>query len=138
VKRYVAEARFGYDVNYDEFLAHAFKLTKGQDNYLYTKQLMMELYETHYGIHDHRDSTNPLASVQYNKCENYIDHYLFESYLEVFLYKGVHKYTGLNFDDFLDRPRYEIEKILHVLEGFRKKESSITDDAIGKLQKETK
>lgn len=99
---------------------------------------MAELYETYYGIYDHTLTSNPLASVQYNKCENHVDHYLYESYLEMFLYKSVYKHTGLTFDDFLDKPRYEIEKIMRVLEGFRKKESSITDDAISKLQKETK
>lgn len=98
---------------------------------------MAELYETYYGIHDHRVSTTPLASVQYHQSENYIDHYLYESYLEVFLYKSVYKNTGITFDEFLDRPRYEIEKILKVLEGFRKKEANITDDAIRKLKKDS-
>ena len=99
--------------------------------------MLAELYETHYGIFDHRHSTDPLASVQYNACENYIDHFLYESYLEVFLYKNVYKYTGINFDDFLDRPRFEIEKILYSIEGFRKKESSVNEDALTQLKRET-
>lgn len=123
-------------MDYNNFLTQAFRLTRPQDNYVYTRQLLAELYETHYGIYDHRHSTNPLASVQYNACENYIDHYLYESYLEVFLYKGVYKYTGISFDDFLDRPRFEIEKILRVVEGFRKKEASVSQGAIDRLGKE--
>lgn len=98
----------------------------------------MELYEVHYGICDHFNTDNPLSSVQYNACENYIDHYLYESYLDIFMYKGVYKYTGLTFDDFLDKPRYEIIKILDAVENFRKKESTVTEDAITKLNKVTK
>lgn len=99
---------------------------------------MMELYETVYGIHDHRHSTNPLDSVRYHDCENFIDHFLYESYLEVFMYKNVNKHTGLSFDEFLNKPRYEIEKILNTVEKFKKKESSIADEALGKLQSVSK
>lgn len=95
---------------------------------------MAELYETIFGIYDHRHSHNPLGSVLYHECENYIDHFLYESYLEVFMYKNVNKHTGLSFDEFLNKPRYEIEKILNTVEKFKKKEASIADEALDKLK----
>lgn len=94
----------------------------------------MELYETVYGIFDHRLSANPLDSVRYHNCENFTDHFLYDSYLEVFMYKNINKHTGLSFDEFLNKPRYEIEKILSAVEKFKKKESSIADEALDKLQ----
>lgn len=103
-------------------------------DYLSNKQLMIEMYETKYGIYNHMEPNGALGSVKYNACEEHSNHYLFDFYLELFLYKGVAKNTGMSFDDFIDRPRYEIEKIIKAMDAFSKKESAVSADALKQLQ----
>lgn len=119
-------------------MEEAFKWTSKDKGYLYAKQLLNELYETHYGLHDHRHDPHPFGLVLQKDCERYIDHYLFEAYLETFIYKDIHKVTGLSFDDFLNRPRYEIEKIVRVVDGFKKKEATVTQGVMNDLQSSNK
>lgn len=95
--------------------------------------MLTELYETHYEIHDHKTETHPFSLALQKDSERYIDYYLYDAYLETFIYKDIHKLTGLSFDDFLNRPRYEIEKIVRVVDSFRKKESSMTSNALAGL-----
>lgn len=120
---------------YDDFLAEIFRITRSSDGYIYNRQVMMELYETAYGIHDHRHATHPLASVRQNNAESFIDHNLYDCYLDAFMLKNIHKLTGLDFDKFLNKPRYEIEKILVAAERFLKKESSVADEAMDAIKK---
>ena len=119
---------------HDDVLRQAFALMEYQHGYLYNRQLLLEMVETLYGIHDHRHGGEPFALVAQRRCESYHQHYLYEHNLELYLHKHVHKYLGLSFDAFLDRPRYEIEKLISTLSRFLTKESSITQEALSSLQ----
>ena len=125
---------FGQRVVHDEVLHQAFALMEYQHGYLYNRQLLLEMVETMYGIHDHRLGGDPFGLVTQRACETYHQHYLYEHNLELYLHKHVHKYLGLSFDEFLERPRYEIEKMISTLSRFLTKESSITQEALSNLQ----
>ena len=89
--------------------------------------------ETEYGVFDHRHTTNPLASIRFNETEKFIDHYLLESYMELFMYKKVAKYMGLTFDQFIDRPRYEIDKMIDIIDKFIANEDSVHKESLKEL-----
>lgn len=112
-------------MDYDRFLEDAFKWTPKGKNYIYAKQLLTELYETEYGIIDHKTEEHPFGLVLQMESEQFTDHYLFDAYLESYLYKDIYKCTGISFDAFLDRPRYEIEKIVKQVDLFKKKEADV-------------
>lgn len=63
---------------------------------------------------------------------------MFEAYFETFLYKDVHKKTGMTFDEFIGRPRHEIESIVRVLDDFTNKKEKATKSIIDKLNKDPK
>ena len=126
-------------MDYDAFVKRALGFVgKISKDYLTNKQILMEYYETEYGIHDHVHASSPLSGVKYNQCEDTVNHYLYDSYLELFLYKGIGKHTGLTFDEFIDRPRYEIEKIAKAVDAFKKKEAQAGNDALEQLKNSTK
>lgn len=135
---------FGYNVDYDEFINTALSGIKKIPNYIYGKQLLIELYETQFGIYDHRTSTNPLSSVRFNEAEQYLDNFLYDEYLSIFVYKEIGKKLGMSFDDFLNRPKYEINKILKIIEEVDAKKSEtysnvLNDlDSVGKKIKKSK
>lgn len=114
------------------------KWFKDIPNYLHAKQLLIELMETEYKIHDHINDSSPLASVRYHEHEGYNDHYLLRSYIDAFIYKKVNKYMGLTFDQFIDRPRYEIEKIIAAINDVIAKEAAVGENAISDLTKANK
>lgn len=96
---------------------------------------MYELYETKFGICNHLNSKNPLSSIQFNSSEKYLDNYLYEGYLNTFLFKEVYKTTGISFDEFINRPRYEIESILKIVEEVNKKKMNINKSVLKNLDK---
>lgn len=132
-QRYVANQLFGIEVDWDAFIKRSLDGMLPPANYLEGKQLLLELYETYYGLHDHLQSTNPLASVMFHEGERYLDRYLYDNYLDTFLYKRIYEHTGLSFDAFLAKPRYEIEKILKKVIAYNDKKSSARQDALDNL-----
>lgn len=93
----------------------------------------MELYETKYDICDHVNTNNPLALVQFNPSEEYIKDQYYEKYLSTFIYRGLGKKLNMTFDQFLDRPRYEIESMLRVISEIDKKQPEITEKILKDL-----
>ncbi len=132
-QRYVANQLFGIEVDWDAFIKRSLDGMLPPANYLEGKQLLLELYETYYGLHDHLQATNPLAAVMFHEGERYLDRYLYDNYLETFLYKRIYEHTGLSFDAFLAKPRYEIEKILKKVIAYNDKKSSARQDALDNL-----
>lgn len=75
---------------------------------------MYDLFETHFGIHDHSKSskTKPLSSVALHECEDNTETSL--------IYKAVERYTklkinqlfGLNLIEFLSLPKEYCEKLM--------------------------
>ena len=133
--KYIAHSSFGADINFDDFIDECLKNIVKSPNYIYTKQLLTELYETKYGIHNHQTDTNPLSSVAFYEAENYLSDYVYETYLNVYLYNEINKRLNMSFDEFLSRPKCEIEMILKVIQNFNKKTTPIKENLIKELQK---
>lgn len=125
---------FGLEVDWDAFIERSLTGMKKPPNYLHGKQLLIELYETNYGIYDHANSVNPLSSVLFNEAEKYLDNYLFDNYLNTFLYKDIYPRTGLSFDAFLDKPRHEIEKIFKLVDEYNQKKAAVTSGVVADLE----
>ena len=125
---------FGLEVDWDAFIERSLTGMKKPPNYLHGKQLLIELYETNYGIYDHANSVNPLSSVLFNEAEKYLDNYLFDNYLNTFLYKDIYPRTGLSFDTFLDKPRHEIEKIFKLVDEYNQKKAAVTSGVVADLE----
>jgi hypothetical protein len=96
--------------------------------------LFIELYETTYGICDHVNNLNPLASVQFNNSENFMKDYLYDGYLTTFLFKELNKKLGMSFDDFLNRPKFEIETIIRIVDETDKKKNRINESVMKDLE----
>jgi len=111
------------------------KCFKGRRDYFYNKQLLIELYETTFGIHDHTTTNSPLASVRFNEAEDYFTGTNYEGYLSTFMYRDLGKKLNMSFDDFINRPRYEIETILKVAEDLDKKKLEMNQSAVNELEK---
>lgn len=103
--------------------------------YIYRKQLLAEMYETAYGIYDHTTTANPLAGVLQHEAERYLDKYLFDNYLSTFVYKEIYQRTGLSFDEFLDRPRSDIEKIFKLVDEYNQKKAQIGNNLTNQFGK---
>lgn len=121
-------------MDWDAFIERCLTGMRKPPNYLYAKQLLIELYETQYGICDHTTASNPLSGVMFQKAEKYLDNYLYDNYLSTFLYKQVYARTGLSFDEFLSRPRYEIEKILKFVDEYNAKKAKIAEGIVEDLE----
>lgn len=119
-------------------LKEFFRLSKGKASYLEKRQLLLEIVDTMYGIVNHSKHSGALGLVRYTDVKNYNDHYLEEAYLELYLYKSINKHYGLSFDEFLDRPRYEIDKMVKVVSNFMAKENSVTEDIVKDFENASK
>lgn len=96
--------------------------------------MLIELYETKYGIFDHINAINPLASVQFNESEDYLSRTLYEGYLSTFLYRDLGKKLNMSFDDFLNRPRHEIQMMMGIIEEVDKKKLKVNESLAQDLQ----
>lgn len=54
--------------------------------------------------------------MQFNPAENYLQNSLYESYLANFSYKEIGKKLNISFDDYINRPRHEIESMNRVID----------------------
>lgn len=122
-------------MDFDAFVESTIKSFKGVHDYFYNKQLFIELYETKYGICDHFNSTNPLAAVQFNESEDYLSNTLYEGYLNTFIYRDLGKKLHMSFDDFIARPRHEIEMMLRVIEEADKKKIKMNEGLTQDLER---
>lgn len=125
---------FGYNISYLDFIQYSFKFFKHVEDYIYFDQLFKELYETYYGIFDHTKSTNPLDSVKYNVAEEFDKDFIYDGYLRLFLYRELGKKLHMSFDDFINRPRYEINRILRIVDEIDKKKMHASEKMIKELE----
>lgn len=97
----------------------------------------MELYETKFGIHNHLGDNNPLSGVLFNEAENYIKDGLYEAYMRTYLYKDIGKKLGISFDEFISRPRHQIESIVRVIDEFSKTKEKDTAELFKQMTNTT-
>jgi len=56
--------------------------------------------------------------------------------MELYLYKEIYKYLGITFNEFLLKPRYEIELILKNISKFLDKKNKTTENIMKNISKE--
>jgi len=121
-------------VDFDRYIEDTIKSFKTTKDYIYNKQVLIELYETHYNICDHLNSVNPLSSIQFNKAEEYIKNYLYDAYLNTFIYRELGKKLNMSWDDFINRPKYEIESIIRIVSSIDEKKMKANESVINELE----
>lgn len=125
------------DVNIEDFILEIIKSFRPSGKYLLDKQVLQEFYETKYGIHDHINQGSPLSNICFRKSERVQEGSLYEDYLRNFVHLEVGKNLNLTFDQYVDRPRFEIAAINRVLEDIIKEKVKAYDKAVSGL-KDTK
>lgn len=61
--------------------------------------------------------------------------YIKDNYLSIFLYKDIGKKLNISFDEYLDRPLYEIEAIHRIVDEVDKKKSKMNEALVHDLTK---
>lgn len=75
-----------------------------------------------------------MALVQFNPAENYLKDYLWDGYLSTFIMKELGKKLGMSFDDFLNRPKFEIVEMLRVVDEVDKKKNRVNEQVLKDLE----
>lgn len=75
-----------------------------------------------------------MALVQFNPAENYLKDYLWDGYLSTFIMKELGKKLGMSFDDFLNRPKFEIIEMLRVVDEVDKKKNRVNEQVLKDLE----
>lgn len=64
-----------------------------------------------------------------------MNNYVYDGYLYTFIYRDIGKKLNISFDDFISRPRYEIEKILKIVSDIDNKKAKANQSALDELEK---
>lgn len=60
--------------------------------------------------------------------------FLYDGYLTTFLMKELGKKLGMSFDDFLNRPKYEITEMLRIVDEVDKKKNKVSEQVLKELE----
>lgn len=123
-------------MDFDEFIVEIIRSFKPTGNYIYDKQVLLNIYETKFGIHNHLSPSGPLASVKFNECEGFHRNFIYESHLRNFIMKDLGKKLNMSFDEFINRPRYEIDIMLEVADSLDRKKNEINNTVLNNLANE--
>lgn len=85
---------------------------------------------------DHVNNNEPMAANKFTDKHKFIDGFILEGHLRNFIYKDISKMTGMSFDDYLARPRYEIELINSVVESVAKEKAKNNQQLLDGLKSE--
>lgn len=72
--------------------------------------------------------------MQFNEAENYLKDSLYEAYLSTFLHRDISKKLGMSFDDFINRPKYEIDSMLKLIDEIDKKKNALNENMLKSLE----
>ena len=75
-----------------------------------------------------------MSSVQFHKAEQYLNNYLYDGYLSTFIYRDLGKVLNMSFDEFISRPKYEIESILRITQAINEKKMKANQSVINELE----
>lgn len=79
------------------------------------KMVLLELYETMYGVHDHmRDTTRPLSTVGFHAAEEINKDSLLEQSMVNYIKKGIKELYGISYIEFLELPHDVVELMISV------------------------
>lgn len=105
-------------------------------DYIENRQIVLEYYETYFGIYDFTKPGSGLASVAMHPKEEYFKNSIYDNRLRKYLELDVAKKLNMSFDEYLNRPRYEIENIDRVLGEFLTKVNKLEEKTQDDLKKE--
>lgn len=74
-----------------------------------------------------------MAGNKFTSKSKFIDGFIYEGRLRNYIYKDIYKHTGMSFDDYLARPRYEIDLIDRVVEQVGKERAKKNQELLDTL-----
>lgn len=135
----ISELGFGTglsEIEQSDYFSRLFDYANSEDTAIGKVQIMQEFYETYFGIYDHFEGEEPLASVMVHPKEQYMENGLYDSLLRSFMENKVHELTGITFKEFMKMPRYESNAILRVTGEFNGIKHKLEDKKTEKMDKE--
>lgn len=124
---------FANDKVFDEFIRDVLGKFKPTADYIFNKQVMYELYETYYNIHDHINKPKAFSATVYHEALEYHDNYLYTNYLLRYMRKDIGGWLKMSFDEFINRPRYEIELIEAAVDRIASEKNAAQQDELDNL-----
>lgn len=100
--------------------------TQPKQKSIEAQMLLLEAYQTSYGIYDHFNSdarNNPLKIVAMHPKENVIDLGPKINLMRRYMLYNVRQYSGKSFEDFVALPRHEVKQWLDLCEEATKKDT---------------
>lgn len=100
--------------------------TQPKQSSIEAQMLLLEVYQTSYGIYDHFNSdarNNPLKIVAMHPKENVIDLGPRINSMRRFMLYNVQRYTGKNYEEFISQPRHVVRWWLDLCEEASKKDT---------------
>lgn len=103
-------------------------------NYIAGKILLAELYETTYGIYNHINNSHPYGPVLFTDSDNFYKDTRYERYLDMYMLKEIYNKLGITFDEFINRPRHEIETIIKRVDNHNKLKQDLLKKSVDDLE----
>lgn len=98
------------------------------------RQILIELYETKFGLRDHFTQPTPLGSCSFKEAQEHTEKFLLEGHLRQYLYGRIGDTLRISFDDYINRPRYELSVINKVVSEFRRIRDKSGEKIMGELE----
>lgn len=70
---------------------------------------------------------------KFTESHKFVEGFLYEEHLRNYIYKDIFKKTGLSFDDYIDKPRYEIQLINKVIDNTDSEKAKLNQDIVNNL-----
>lgn len=112
-------------VDRDKFLLELFEILGKSSDFIASKQLAIEYYETVYGVFDFTRTGTGLQSVAVHPSEEYYRNNILENRLRDFKALEINKHYGINFNEYMQLPRHRIETINRIIKESIKIENDI-------------
>lgn len=97
--------------------------------------MMLEQYETLFGIYDHtrEDPLHPFAAVELHPAEDNLTYSLLFERLEQFIFHKVFNASGVSWQEFKELPSYEAAELMRLCSIRRAKEEQSASEEAKKL-----
>jgi len=130
--KHVCSIDFGDGVNFDEVALKELLEKSPRLCSTDAQMLLRDRYETFFNIYNHDNpiaDNHPFALIRKNWNENVVDGNRYEERLKQYIDFDIQKYFGISIDEFLDRPRHEVESLIKIAVERIKKEAPIVQQA---------
>lgn len=125
---------FGYDVDFDEFIRDTANSFKPTNNYIFNQQVLLELYLSKFDISNQSTLSSAFGLTRLNGAEDTFKDTLYDGYLFTYLHHDVGKKLNLSFDEFINRPRYQIQSMLNAIKEIDRKRMAADSAIMSEIQ----